>query len=260
MKTLSASLWAEYLKVRRSRMLWLSLLAAAFMSAMMGLIMFVALNPDVAGKLGMFSAKASLVEDADWSYYFGMLSQVMAGAGAIVFGFVTAWTFGREYSDRTVKDLLALPVPRSQVVLAKFLVAAIWCSVLALLFILAGIAAGWAAGLPGWSTGLATNSVVTFAAVTLMTLLLCPVVAFLAGYGRGYLPPIGFVILTLILAQFVGIIGLGPYFPWAVPGLYAVAGSGAGMELNIVSYVLLALTGLLGMAATFAWWLYADQH
>jgi hypothetical protein len=29
--------------------------------------------------------------------------------------------FGREYSDRTVKDLLALPIPRTLVVAAKFI-------------------------------------------------------------------------------------------------------------------------------------------
>jgi ABC-type transport system involved in multi-copper enzyme maturation permease subunit len=43
----------------------------------------------------------------------------------IGFAFVTSWVFGREYSDRTVKDLLALPAPRSSIVLSKFIVVVI---------------------------------------------------------------------------------------------------------------------------------------
>jgi len=46
--------------------------------------------------------------------------------GLIGFAFVTGWVFGREYSDRTVKDLLALPTPRLSIVLSKFIVVAIW--------------------------------------------------------------------------------------------------------------------------------------
>ena len=43
---------------------------------------------------------------------------------------------------------------------------------------------------------------------SLLTMLLCTPVAFFASYGRGYLPPVGFAIVTL---------GLGPYFPWGIP-------------------------------------------
>jgi ABC-2 type transport system permease protein len=260
MKMLSAALWAECLKIHRSRMLWISLAAAIFIPSMVGVIMFVALHPETADKLGMFSTKATLVDDAGWPYYFTMLSQVIAGAGAIGFGFVTAWVFGREYSDRTVKDLLALPVSRSYIVLAKYLVVAAWCAAIALAALLSGVAAGWSAGLPGWSGELAVRSVGTFVLVSLMTMLLVTPVAFLASYGQGYLPPIGFVLLTLIMSQFVGLIGLGPYFPWAIPGLYTLSGSSAGMDLSAASYIIVALTFMAGLAATFAWWQYADQH
>lgn len=260
MKLLLAPLWAEGLKIRRSKMLPLSILAALFIPALLGVMVLLSKDPALAAKLGVMSAKASIVKDADWPSFLALLSQLIAGAGAIGFGFVTAWVFGREYSDRTVKDLLALPVPRWAIVLAKFAAAAAWCAVLATACLAAGLLAGWAVGLSGWAMDLAWHNVAVFAITALLTLLLCPVVAFLASAGRGYLPPLGFVILTVITAEFAGVIGLGPYFPWAIPGLFSVADTAAGMQPLAVSYPILALTCLAGFAATLAWWQYADQH
>ena len=62
--------------------------------------------------------------NADWQTYLGLLNQITAGAGLLGFALVTSWVFGREYSDRTVKDLLALPVSRSSIVVSKFILVA----------------------------------------------------------------------------------------------------------------------------------------
>ncbi|MEV0143917.1 MULTISPECIES: ABC transporter permease [unclassified Nonomuraea] len=37
---------------------------------------------------------------------------------------IAIWLFGREFSDHTAKDLLALPTSRTAIVAAKFVVAA----------------------------------------------------------------------------------------------------------------------------------------
>ena len=84
--------------------------------------------------------------------------------------------------------------------------------------------------------------------------------AFFAGYGRGFLLPVGFIILTLIIANFVGLVGLGPYFPWAIPGIFSNSASEAGMHLVPASYYILILTSLAGFVGTILWWRYADQH
>jgi len=59
----------------------------------------------------------------------------------------------------------------------------------------------------------------------------------------------------LILANMPAVSGLAPYFPWAIPGLYA---QGQGTLLPI-SYFIAVLTGVAGMAGTYLWWKYADQ-
>jgi ABC-2 type transport system permease protein len=46
--------------------------------------------------------------------------------GTGIFGLTVIWAFGREFSDHTVKDLLALPTRRTTVVAAKFVVTGGW--------------------------------------------------------------------------------------------------------------------------------------
>jgi ABC-type transport system involved in multi-copper enzyme maturation permease subunit len=256
---IQAAFLAEILKVRRSRMLGLSILAALFMAGMIGFLMFIAKNPDLAAKMGLMGTKSSIVKNVDWPSYLGLLVEMISALGLLGFGFIASWVFGREYSDRTVKDLLALPLPRSSIVISKFLVVAIWSALLACLLLAFSLIVGVLIGLPGWSDGVAFQNIYAYAAAAFLTILLCTPVAFFASYGRGYLPPIGFILLTLIIGQFIVALSIGPYFPWAVPGLYGVAVNTGGAPPGVISYALLALTSLVGLALTFAWWSYADQ-
>jgi ABC-2 type transport system permease protein len=255
--------WSESLKMYRSKMLWISILVFLFIPFMIGVVMFVVKNPEFAGKLGLIGTKAAILrfEYTDWQTYFGLLNQITAGAGLLGFAFVTSWVFGREYSDRTVKDLLALPVPRSSIVAAKFIIVAIWCAFLSLMLFSCGLIVGGLVRFPGWSGELAFQSVSPFIVTSVLTISLCTPVAFFASYGRGYLPPIGFAILTLIIAQFTGLVGLGSYFPWGIPLLYATPAAGAeGIQSGMISFIILFLTSLLGLTGTLAWWRYADQY
>ena len=91
-------------------------------------------------------------------------------------------------------------------------------------------------------------------------MLLCTPVAFIAGYGRGIVAPIAFVIVMLILSQFVAMVGWGPYFPWSIPGIYTVAEGTKGMHLVPASYIIITVTFFVGFLGTIAWWQKADQH
>jgi len=261
MKSILATLWAESLKIRKSKILWITILAFIFIAFMMGLLMFVQKYPEISSKLGMIGTKASMLRfgKADWPTYLGLLTQSISGIGLIGFGFVTSWVFGREYSDRTVKDLLALPVSRSFIVLSKFIVVVIWCVLLSFILLAFGLIVGGIIHISGWSSEIVSQNAYKYIVTSLLTILLCTPVAFFASYGRGYLPPMGFVILTLIIAQFTGLVGLGPYFPWAIPGVYSVGAGTEGMQLGVASFIILFFSTVLGLIGTFAWWRFADQ-
>jgi ABC-2 type transport system permease protein len=228
---------------------------------MMSLMFFVQKHPEIAAKLGMIGTKATLLRfgKPDWSSYLGFLTQGMAGVGLIGFGFVTSWVFGREYADRTIKDILALPVLRSFIVLSKFIVVVIWCILLLVGFWIFGLICGKIIDLDGWTDDLIIQLTIIYLKTTLFTISLCTLVAFLASYSRGYLLPMGFVILTMIMASFTGLVGLGPYFPWAIPGLISVPAGTEELQLTIGSYLILVFTSIIGFTGTIAWWRFADQ-
>lgn len=242
-------------------MFWASILFFVLVSSMMSFVMFVQKYPDISAKLGMIGNKAQMLRfgEPNWQNYFRLLIEGMAGVGLVGTGFVTSWIFGREFSDHTIKDILALPVSRVYIVISKFIMVVFWSVILSTTYFIFGLLFGLVVDLPGLSAGIIYQNGKIFWVTAFLLLILCTPVAFLASYSRGYIFPIGFVILTMILANFSGLVGLGPYFPWAVPGLYGVPSGAEGMQLNITSYIILICTGLIGLYGTIAFWLYADQ-
>ena len=255
-----AALWVEALKARRSRMPWLTALGFSMAPLAGGFFMIVLKDPEYARSMGLIGAKAQITAGvADWPAYLGLLAQATAVGGLLLFGLVATWVFGREYADRTAKDLLALPTSRAALVGAKFIVVIGWCLALPGFILGLGLGIWMAIGLPGWSKQVALSGVTTFFVTAGLTIVLVTPVAFVASAGQGYLPPMGFVILTLALAQIVAVAGWGAYFPWTVAGLYSSIAGPQGEQVNTLSFVLVILTGIVGLLATFAWWQYADQ-
>ncbi|MDJ0756865.1 MAG: ABC transporter permease [Ardenticatenaceae bacterium] len=260
MSQIAPAIWVEFLKARRSKMPLLTFLGFLLVPFIGGFFMIVLKDPDLARSLGLISTKAQIMAGtADWPTFLGLLAQAAAVGGLILFGFIGSWVFGREYSDRTVKDLLALPTPRFSLVLAKFTVVVAWSALLTGVIYLIGLGVGAAVGLPATSADVFWQGTRTVIITTGLTILLVTPVAFFASAGRGYLPPMGFAILTVILAQIVAAAGWGEYFPWSVPALNAGMAGPAYAQLGVFSYLIVVLTSLLGTIATFGWWTFADQ-
>jgi len=258
MKQLMVSVWAEYLKVRKSSILWATFIVFAFIPLLIGLIMYIAGHPDLAAKLGIVGVKASLFGLSGFEGYTKMLLEAMAVMGLIGFGFVTTWVFGQEHINRTMKDILALPVSRPVIVAAKFLVISAWCmSLSVILFIVAYF---FGKGIQGWSLEAWDSFSGSFFLTSFLTLFLATPVAWITGYSRGIIAPFGFIILTMILTQFVSFLGIGPWFPWAIPALSAIGKGSAEMQVGIISYMILSLTFIFGYFATLCWWRKSDHH
>ncbi len=260
MNDFSSALWAETLKARRSKVPLLASIGFTLAPLMDGLFMFIMKDPERAREMGLLSVKAQLaMSTADWATFFGVLTQATAIGGVIVFSIVTAWVFGREFSDHTGKDLMALPTSREVIVTAKLIVIAAWVFATTLWIYLIGLIVGNLVDIPGWTNGLALGSFSDLLVTAAMTLLLMAPVAFIASMGRGYLPPLGWAVLTIFFSQIIAATGWGDWFPWSVPALYSGVVGPRSEQLGIHSYVLVILAGLAGLAATFWWWRNADQ-
>jgi ABC-2 type transport system permease protein len=260
LSALGRALYCEALKARRSRLpIWTA--AGLSLAPMMGgLFMFIMKDPARGRALGLLGAKAQITAGtADWATFLGVIAQAIAVGGSFVFALVTAWVFGREFADRTVKLLLAVPTPRSAILTAKFTVVAAWSALLSGWVFLFGLLVGALVELPGWSGAMLRDAARDAALTTALSVLLLGPTAFLASAARGYLAPLGFAILTIFLAQIAAATGWGGWFPWSVPALFSgLAGPRAAL-LGAPSYALVGLTSAAGVVATFIWWRRADH-
>jgi len=255
-----SSLWAETLKMRRSKVPLFTAIGFSMAPLMGGLFMIILKDPEAARSMGLISTKAQLtVGVADWPTFFSILAQAVAVGGAILFAIITAWVFGREFSDRTAKELLALPTSREAIVTAKFVVITVWTLALCLFIFGLGLVIGNLVVIPGWSEELLRTAFMDILGSAALTIALLPFVALLASVGRGYLPPFGWTILTVVLAQIAAITGWGDWFPWSVPALFSGAAGPRAELLGMHSYIIVFITSLIGLAATFYWWRNADQ-
>lgn len=254
------SITVETKKFLHSNIPLITLLAALMIPFFSGFFMFILKDPELAKSMGFISAKAQILGTADWASYLSLLSQAVSIGGIIIFGFVTSWVFGREYSDRTVKDLLALPVSRNVIVLSKFIVVFFWSILLSVLIITVGILVGRIVDIPGWSSGNAFQGLTVFFVSTLLTILLSTPVAFFASFGRGYLSPLGFMIFTIAFAQIAASTGYGHLFPWAIPALASGISGNMDIKFEFISIIIVLLTSIIGLTGTLVWWRFADQY
>ncbi len=222
MNDLTNAIWIELRKATRSRVPLFT--ALGFLAVALGIafLMFVYKYPTFARRIGLISAKANLAGGtADWPYYLGILAQAIAAGGFLLFSLIESWVFGREFVDGTLKDLLAVPVSRATILLAKFIVVTLWSLLLTVMISIVCFLLGAAIGLPQGTTEVYLNGAATLAITACLVIIAVFPVAFFASVGRGYLLPMGFTLLMLVLGNVIVIAGWGSYFPWSVPALYA---------------------------------------
>ena len=258
MNNLADMIWIEQRKAIRSRMPLWTALGSLFMPLGIAFLIFVSKNPEISQKLGLVSAKANLIaySATDWLTYLGLVGQMIAAGGFFLFVLAISWIFGREFADGTLKDMLAVPVQRSSILLAKFIVVAAWSVALTCVIFTVSLLMGALIQLPGSSSGVLFQASARVLVTAALVIVGVTPFAFFASLGRGYLLPLGVAVLMLMMANLVAVVGWGEYFPWAIPGIYAQGKS----SLPPVSYWIVLFTGLAGMLATYVWWKYADQN
>ncbi|MBN2076440.1 MAG: ABC transporter permease [Dehalococcoidales bacterium] len=261
---LPAALWVEFRKAWRSKVLWVSALAFVFITLVCGLFMFILEDPERARSLGLLGAKAQMFGGAaDWPNFFSLMMVIVSVGGLAIFGLIFIWIFGREFSDKTVYDMLALPTSRVTIVIAKTITASYWSLALVVLAYLLMLGVGTVLQLPGWSSTTILDGLKTLLVTGCLIIILCIPFGLAACLARGYLPAVGCIFLIIMLAQIADQLGYGPYFPWDIPALYSGAAealTGATpTPLGAISYILVGLVGITSIMAVSLWWKYADQ-
>lgn len=258
MKKIITCISIEGKKFFHSKMPLITMVIITLIPFFGGFFMFILKDPHLAESLGFISGKAQIMGNADWPSYFSLLSQAISIGGLFAFGFITSWIFGREYSDRTIKDLLALPISRNIIVISKFIITVLWCLFLSVFVLILALIVGGIVNLPGMSTSLLIEGIRIYIICSILTILLSTPVGFFASYGRGYLSPLGFIVLTIIIAQIIAVTGYGEFFPWSIPAIIGISIED-NMTIKGISIFIVLLISLLGIVSTMYWWRYVDQ-
>ena len=79
--------------------------------------------------------------------------------------------------------------------------------------------------------------------------------AFIGTAARGYLAAITSLILIVVVTQIITVIGVGAWFPYAIPSLWAgMGGQAAAALIQPVQLALVPALGLAGIVATLYRW------
>lgn len=253
---MTRALRVEWWKLKRSPVALTATLLMVILLPLMAIGFYSVAQGGGPGALGQ-KAGALIVGDG-WEGFLGAVDQIVAVAGFIGAGVVVAWVFGREHSDRTFASLFALPVSRSIIATAKFIVLICWVAVLALLVVGVTALVGMVAGVGPLEAGVIVPGLLGLFTIAISTGMLALSIGLVASVGRGYLPAIGALIVIVAVAQIAVLLGTGGWFPYAVPGLMAVAGAEGVPALNWAQMALVPVLAGVAILATLAWWQRSD--
>ncbi len=227
----------EALKVLRSSVFWIVIVAFATMPIMLGFVTYI----NGAG--------------TGWEPYLSDLLGSITAVLVIGFSFTACWVFGREYTDKTISELLVKPVSKLYVILSKFIIIFLWDILMAFFMFAVVFIMGILIGLNGGTWLLIMNSFLIFMITSLLTMVVSTISALLANVSKGYLAPIGLAFLIVVISNVISQAGLAAYFPWTIPALFI-----SNVPLGIASFAILAITGITGFLGTVAWWRFAEQQ
>lgn len=197
-------------------------------------------DPQLAAKLG------PLVDPGGWDGYMAAAAaQVTADGSLLGYGVALSWMFGREFADGTITGLFALPVSRSTIVTAKFLIYGLWTLLTSVALLATLTLSGMAFGL-GPPPPEAIPAMLRQFVLTVLTAAIAAPVAWVATIARSIVAGIGAAIGILVLTQVAVITGAGAWFTFSAPGLWAISGgNGASLlQLMLVIPLVLASAGL----------------
>jgi ABC-2 type transport system permease protein len=242
----------EATKLLRSRVTFVATLLLGLLMPAMGLGFYsVARN----GGAGSLDDKASaLMIGEGWVGYLGFVDQIAAVALFLGAGIVVAWAFGREHVDRTFPSLFALPTGRDAIAGAKFTVLSIWVFGMSMVVVVVALILGLVTGISPRDPGVIADELFRLLVISVSAGILSLTMGFVASVGRGYLAAIGAMSVIIAVTQIAVIFGTGGWFPFAVPGLLAIAAAEDAPTVSVVQLLLVPGLAVAGIWVTLRWW------
>lgn len=223
----------EFMKIKRSPLILLSILGISIVPLLMGAVM-----PKEVDGLSEVTF-ANFIEDVQ------MINLMIMGI--LMFGLITSYTYSKEFEENTLKSTLAIPVRRTRLLLDKFIVVFSWILSLLLLNVFEVVALALLFGLPGLNFSSVATSVGMAIRDALIFLPLLTPIMLVTLLVQKYVAGIVFSIAVVV----VNIVALSSevyyaYYPYTIP-LFLAGPVPESMTLSVpFSVMILLSTGLIG--------------
>lgn len=234
--SLASLVQCEWLKLRNSKMILVSILGAMVTPFMI--------------LVGMLKERMS---DPEYQVtYYTVFDQsnfyMILLFGLVVYTVFAAFLFSREYSENTLKMIVTIPVSRVGLLISKFIVLLIWCTLLSLLswifcFVIASITKA-----TQFSTAILFKSIIeNMLATAILVFLLTPLI-FLSIYTKGIVIPVIASATLLMMNAALSNEELAALFPWSAIYMVAtnrVEETGYSIELSVLIIIITSIIGMI---------------
>jgi bacitracin transport system permease protein len=237
----------ELLKLKRARMFLISLVGA---SAAPIMVFIGSLDYRVRKPGEPFYFEQAF---ADTNLYVLLL------IGVLLYGVITAFLFNREYVEDTLKSLLTIPVPRTELIVSKLILLLLWIQILS--FVAWGLT--FILGLIGQydalSPGLLWNSWMKYMMGGCLLFLLSTPTIFVTLLFKNYVPTIIFTAVVTMCNVALANREYKVLFPWSAVHVVVENGFIPGYPA-FYSYAAILLTSAVGFIATVVYFNKSDIH
>lgn len=228
--------YCEFLKLKRSKMKRIALLGTMvtpLISVSQSIGMYV-LKPDYQISLFTLFESAFMF----WMLLFGLL----------IFSVIASYIFSREYTEKTLKTLFAVPISKKSYMQCKFLTLFLLVSVLMLLswayVLISGIALNMVFGISEFYVGMALLFLWRFILGGILLYFSIAPIALVALYTKGIIAPMLTASVIVLANVIFSALPLSSFLPWAAS--YYIA-SGNSWQMACPSFVSLVIIFLIFM-------------
>ncbi len=231
----------EFLKLKRSNIFLLSLIGA------------------ILPPLLMFIAVFAFDEGSTFDMLFTNVNMYMSALFAIMlFSIMISYLFGREYNEHTLKTMLTIPISRGKFLASKYVMFLVWILILTVVTSLSALVFGFIAGLDGFTLKLFIDSFAQLLFANVLLFLTFSPFVFLSLFITNMVPAmVGGAGLTLVNMLIYGQTW-APYVPWVCPYLIASGEIAEYATSPTVSYGVILLTFLIGVAISYIYFTKTD--
>ncbi|MDZ5471282.1 ABC transporter permease [Bacillus sp. 31A1R] len=231
-------LYTELLKLKRSKMFFISILGASVAPILIVVASFLHLKTKT-------NAEPILFEEL---FFQGNLYTVII-IGVPLYGVVTAYLFIREYLEDTLKNLLTIPVPRFSLIICKSILLFLWIMLLTMFTWSITLGLGVLFQFEGLSASLVIHSFRQFLLGGALLFVLSSPIIFITLWLKNYVPTIICTIVITLMNVMASNSEHRDLFPWAAAGDIAT-NSMLSTYPAMYSYMIIGVISVVGWVCT----------